>query len=140
MTAPVLASANVEDALIDAMLPYLDTTMNLVTDLRKVAMPDKSPTTPNVIALYKITGTERAPGLEQSTVGLDVYARTRLEAADLAHWCQGLLLRNLQGADTPVGMLSHIQLLAGVAERPYINDNVYRFGLDVLVTLHGHLF
>lgn len=131
---------SVEDVLYAVLHPlYSPEGWRVVSDLRKVTMPDASTGAPEgVIEQYKVTGFLQAPLIEVCNVDVDVYHLTRLGASDMAARVQTDMLHNIAGTTAAGATIAAVALTSGYAERPYVNDNVYRFGLALVVTVHSH--
>lgn len=88
------------------------------------------------VQVQRLGGDDDGFRLDRPLVDIDVYATTRLQAAQLAEQVRTFLLRTLRGSTTDGATFGLIATVAAPAYRPYENTGLRRCGATYEIYLH----
>lgn len=88
------------------------------------------------VQVQRIGGDDDGFRLDRALVDIDVYAASRLQAADLAEQIRSFLLGQLRGSTTSTAAIGRISTVSAPATRPYENVGLRRCGATYEMFLH----
>lgn len=88
------------------------------------------------VQVQRVGGGDDGLRLDRALVDVDVYARTRAEALDLAGTVRGLLFTALQGSSTATAVVGRVVTISAPLVRPYENTALRRVGATYQMHVH----
>lgn len=89
-----------------------------------------------VVHVQRVGGDDDGLRLDRALVDVDVYAATRVDAADLAEQVRAQLLGVLRGSTQPTAVVGLVATVSAPSWRPYENVELRRCGATYELFLH----